>query len=58
MLRHRQLWARVFKYLKLKQGTLYIHRTSVLQEYFTKFSRALETTVILNYIYDLTPDDE
>jgi len=43
------------KHLKLKQGTLYVHRASVLQEYLTKFLRTLETTVILNYIYNLTP---
>jgi hypothetical protein len=37
---------------------LYIHRASVLQKYLTKFVRALEMTVIINYINDLTPDEE
>jgi hypothetical protein len=50
--------ARVFKHLKLKQGMLHIHRASVLQEYLTKFVRALEMTVIINYIIDLTPDTQ
>jgi len=46
-----------FKHLKFKLGT-YIHRASVLQEYLTNFLQALKTTVILNYIYNLTPDEE